>query len=368
MIIDDEPENLNVLEGMLRQRGWAVRAFPRGEMALAAAHRDPPVLILLDIRMPGMDGYEVCRRFKADDALRRIPIIFLSAFAENSVKEKAFEAGGADYVTKPFAAVEVFARVGSQLALARQQAQLDELVGQRVRELGEAHQRVLSWERAKNDWLHALSREMRAPLGGVFAIAESLFGELTSESSCHELAVAFENSRQRLEKLVADALALAQIDVAAEDFALSSVPLAELVRESVAAVPDLLSDADLNTALAPLGGVRVSGEPLLLGRALVELMRAIAHCEEIWEPVALASRACDGRAHVTITSGGKSPPPAAVDTFPEVGGQRTALNDGDDPGLGGALARRAIRLFGGSVTIAIGPDQGIVIEVSLPVA
>lgn len=367
MIIDDEPENLNVLGGMLRQRGWEVSAFPRGEMALAAAHRDPPVLIMLDIRMPGMDGYEVCRRFKADDALRRIPIIFLSAFAENSVKVKAFEAGGADYVTKPFADVEVLARVGSQLALARQQAHLDELVRQRVQELG-SHQRVLSWEHARNDWLRALSQEMHAPLGGVFAIAESLFGELTSESSCHELAVAFENSRQRLEKLVADALALAQIDVAAEDFALSSVPLAELVRESVAAVPDLLSDADLTTALAPLGGVRVSGEPFLLGRALVELMRAIAHCEEIWEPVALTSRACAGRAHVTITSGGKSPPPAAVDTFPEVGGQRTALNAGDDPGLGGALARRAIRLFGGSVTIANGPDQGIVIEVSLPVA
>ena len=82
MIIDDEPENLNVLGEMLRQEGWNIRAFPRGDLALAAAGDEAPDIILLDVRMPGMDGYEVCRRFKADDRLRSIPVIFLSAFSE----------------------------------------------------------------------------------------------------------------------------------------------------------------------------------------------------------------------------------------------------------------------------------------------
>ena len=81
MIIDDEPENLNVLGETLPQNAWGVRAFPSGEMALAAAREEPPDVVLLDIRMPGMDGYEVCRRFKADEALRAIPILFISALS-----------------------------------------------------------------------------------------------------------------------------------------------------------------------------------------------------------------------------------------------------------------------------------------------
>ncbi|MEI8079768.1 MAG: response regulator, partial [bacterium] len=82
MIIDDEPDNLNVLGEMLRHDGWDVRAFPRGEMALAAAREEPPDVVLLDIRMPGVDGLEVCRRLKAHETMRHIPVILISAFAE----------------------------------------------------------------------------------------------------------------------------------------------------------------------------------------------------------------------------------------------------------------------------------------------
>jgi putative two-component system response regulator len=121
MAVDDNPANLKLLEGMLRQDGYQVRSFPRGRLALTSAAENPPDLILLDINMPEMTGYEVCERLKANDKLARIPVIFLSALGETADKVKAFQAGGVDYVTKPFQLEEVRARVDTHIKLQRAQ-------------------------------------------------------------------------------------------------------------------------------------------------------------------------------------------------------------------------------------------------------
>src|SRR5437667_12697623 len=100
MAVDDNPANLRLLEGMLRQQGYQVRSFPRGRLALASAAENPPELILLDINMPEMTGYEVCERLKANEKLSRSRVIFLSALGEAADKMKAFQSGGGDYITK----------------------------------------------------------------------------------------------------------------------------------------------------------------------------------------------------------------------------------------------------------------------------
>ena len=94
MVVDDTPANLKLVQEMLQVRGYRVLAFPGGRMALAAAAKSPPALILLDINMPGMNGYEVCERLKADPVLREIPVIFVSALTETADKVKAFAVGG----------------------------------------------------------------------------------------------------------------------------------------------------------------------------------------------------------------------------------------------------------------------------------
>ncbi|WP_052813136.1 response regulator [Desulfonatronum thioautotrophicum] len=119
MIVDDTPDNLKVLMEMLHQQGYRVLAFPSGGKALAAAANNKPDLILLDIRMPGMDGFEVCERIKADANLRDIPVLFISATIDPKEKIRAFTVGGADYVTKPFDPHEVQARVQTHLRLSR---------------------------------------------------------------------------------------------------------------------------------------------------------------------------------------------------------------------------------------------------------
>ena len=126
LVVDDTAANLQVLTGMLKDRGYRVRPVPSGKLALQAAQRDPPDLILLDINMPEMNGYEVCEHLKADGALRGVPVIFISALTEPLDKVKAFSIGGVDYLTKPFQMEELHARVETHLNLRRLQVELEQ--------------------------------------------------------------------------------------------------------------------------------------------------------------------------------------------------------------------------------------------------
>src|SRR5580698_3089796 len=119
MIVDDNPANLKLLEDMLLQEGHEVRSFPLGRLALAAAMKIPPDLILLDINMPELNGYEVCEKLRSTPELSDIPVIFLSALNDTQDKVQAFRAGGVDYISKPFQFEEVQARVETHLGLQR---------------------------------------------------------------------------------------------------------------------------------------------------------------------------------------------------------------------------------------------------------
>jgi putative two-component system response regulator len=144
MIVDDNPINLKLLEDMLLKEGHRVRSFPLGRLALAGALMNPPDLILLDINMPEMNGYEVCRRLKSDARLSEIPVIFLSALNSAEDRVLCFQCGGADYVSKPFHVEEVQARVDAHLKLRNlhletkaHNARLQELVGIQVKRIAD---------------------------------------------------------------------------------------------------------------------------------------------------------------------------------------------------------------------------------------
>jgi len=124
LIVDDTPANLRLLTTMLTEQGYGVRPARNGELALMSARAVPPDLILLDIKMPDLNGYEVCEQLKADPRTRPIPIIFLSSLDQTDDKVKAFTLGGVDYITKPFQIEEVLARVEVHLALLQVRQQL----------------------------------------------------------------------------------------------------------------------------------------------------------------------------------------------------------------------------------------------------
>lgn len=142
LIVDDILENIQVLSEILKPKGYKVRPVLNGKAALKAARLQPPDLILLDINMPGMNGYEVCEQLNADDGLKEIPVIFISAMSDALDKVRAFSLGAVDYITKPFQMEEVLARVENHLRLYQLQLRLEEqnkhlqkLVREQVREI-----------------------------------------------------------------------------------------------------------------------------------------------------------------------------------------------------------------------------------------
>ncbi len=126
LIIDDTPENLNLLSTMLTEQGYKVRSVTKGSTALRGAQAAPPDLILLDVNMLQMNGYEVCQHLKGDDRTREIPVIFISALGDALDKVKAFRVGGVDYITKPFQVEEVLARIENHLTIRRLSQQLQQ--------------------------------------------------------------------------------------------------------------------------------------------------------------------------------------------------------------------------------------------------
>ena len=135
LVVDDNPANLRLLSQILSERGHHVRAVTSGPRALESVRMDPPDIILLDIRMPGMDGYEVCEQLKAAPESAGVPVLFISALDEIQDKVRAFSAGGLDYITKPFQMEEVIARVETHLVLHALRRDLEEAARRLQREL-----------------------------------------------------------------------------------------------------------------------------------------------------------------------------------------------------------------------------------------
>ena len=142
LAIDDTPASLRLLTDILNSEGYQVRSAINGELALRAATTQPPQLVLLDVSMPGMDGFDVCRRMKQDSRLADVPVIFVSALSEMTEKLKGFDIGGVDYVTKPYQREELLARVHTHLELHFLRNNLEDLVWQRTKSLQESELRL----------------------------------------------------------------------------------------------------------------------------------------------------------------------------------------------------------------------------------
>ncbi len=137
LVVDDNPDNLRLLSGILDEHHYKIRLAPNGERALATVRKEAPGLILLDIMMPVMDGFEVCGKLKEDKETAGIPVIFISALHETIEKVKAFSLGGVDYITKPFKSEEVLARVRTHLNLRFLQLQMEQKNAELQRALDE---------------------------------------------------------------------------------------------------------------------------------------------------------------------------------------------------------------------------------------
>ena len=170
LVVDDTPENLRLLAGILSEKGYQVRPVPNGKLALSAAQKMPPDIVLLDIMMPEMDGYQVCQQLKNSEVTKDIPVIFISAINDVMDKVKAFAVGGVDFITKPFQVEEVLARIDTHLKICSLQQSLQEKnqdLATAIHQLQATQEHLIQSEKmaALGQLIAGIAHEINTPLG-----------------------------------------------------------------------------------------------------------------------------------------------------------------------------------------------------------
>lgn len=319
MVVDDVPENLKLMAEILKYSGYKVRPASSGALALDAARAMPPDLILLDINMPEMDGYEVCEHLKADEKLASIPVIFLSALNECANKVRGLRSGGIDYITKPFQAEEMLARINVHLELHRLRSELklrnevlDSKVRERTRELAEARDRLAILDKAKSDFLAVISHELRTPLNGVLGIAELIFDCCEQNKSMDKLLRHYRHSRHRLLSIVDDAMLLTQIGIQPSPVSIAPVSLHGALRQAIisAAEPVKMPGASFGTA--PEFPRPIFADENLLAKALEALLETAGKFATPGSTVTFAGLDSEENATLEIRAMGHSIPEEAL--------------------------------------------------------
>ena len=244
LIVDDNPQNLQVLAKILQENNYEIEFATNGEAALVWLKDKKFDLILLDINMPGMNGFEVCRKLRSNPELNNVPVIFLSADTDRESILKGFEFGAQDYVTKPFDSRELLVRVRTHLALKESLENLadinellEEKVLERTHQLKEANVklealnlRLIDLDKAKSDFLNLISHQIRTPLNGILGPLE-LLKEPVSAGEIGELVEILDVSVKRLERFSLNALLITRLKTRQFEIKKDRIHLSKLINE-----------------------------------------------------------------------------------------------------------------------------------------
>ncbi|MGE0394789.1 MAG: response regulator [Vicinamibacterales bacterium] len=356
MVVDDTLENLRLLSGMLTEHGYDVRPVTNGPQALQAAEHDPPDVILLDVNMPEMDGYEVCERLKQTEPLKDVPVIFLTALSTTADKVRAFNTGGVDYITKPFQIEEVLARVRVHVALRRARAELEQNYG-RLRDL----------ERMRDDLVHMVVHDMRSPLTVLVGNLTFLEADVQrlGEQAVQDLRAAVEGARS-LGRMANDLLDISRL----EDGKLPIVPercdLAQIAR-TVADGLGVLDRARVIEVEAS-GPVDALCDAGLVRRVVENLVNNAIKHTPAGGRIRIAVDRYDGGARVTVEDEGPGVPLDARERIFEKFGTVASRKDQTyhSAGLGLAFCKLAVGAHGGSIGVESGSRVGSAFWFELP--
>jgi two-component system, sensor histidine kinase and response regulator len=355
LIVDDSTTNLRLITAMLLEQGIEPRPISGGKLALAVAKANPPDLILLDIDMPDLDGFEVCRALKRDDAVKDIPVIFISGMGDSSNVVKGLALGGVDYVTKPFQAEEISARIRAHLRIVSLQRQLNQQnqelerkVSERTRDLVNAAHRLGEMTKLKSDFLHMIAHELRTPANGLLGFAELAFELCPPSGQVTEYRAHYDRARQRLLNLISDAAVISDLTESLPGPG-NLMPLASVLDDLRERVPAMTIESD---NLGPLDGVLVYDEHGLLLRALETAVLLAGTFSTTKNSVRFAMVA--GRGFLTMRArlDAISLPSKAVAGFFEIESTARSSSIAEHFGLAPVVAQRIFCALGGDLRLA----------------
>jgi signal transduction histidine kinase len=341
LIVDDTIDNLRFLSDLLCGQGYDVRAVTSGRQALQSVEHELPDLILLDITMPDMDGYEVCRRLRAMECSKDVPVIFLTALTETSDKVRAFDAGAVDYVTKPFQFDEVLARVRTHVALRHARIAL-----------GDSYERLRALEQLRDDLVHMIVHDMRSPLSALQLSLEVLQQRVTTvdEASSRGLDAAVESSRV-LERMANELLDVSRLEDGKMPIEPAAWNLTQMARDVCASLHAL--DRQRTIEIDAAQPVHATCDGGLVRRVLENLVsNAIKHTPP-GSPIGISIAGRGDRVRIAVHDEGSGVPPEAREKIfrkfgtVEARHQRTYHS----VGLGLAFCKLAIEAQGGTIGV-----------------
>ena len=358
MVIDDLPDNLRLLEGMLAENRYDVLTFPRGDLALEAASRNPPDLILLDISMPGMDGFELCERLKADEELKGIPVIFITAMTDTADKIRAFAVGGVDYVTKPFQLEEVRVRVETHLELRDQRVQLEEQYRQ-LRDL----------EQLRDGLVHMIVHDMNNVLTvilGNLSMVQRRFGDELAEDASRLVRLALGSGRE-LSSMVADLLDTSRMESGEMPVNAVECDIAALARDVVAEYEPLIQSMDIEPEI-PEGSVLATCDDRLIRRVAANLIGNALDFSTRGGELKIQVEHVDGAVKFCVGDSGPGVPPEyhskIFEKFGRVEGR--AKGEKHSTGLGLAFCKLAVQAHGGHIGVDSEVGKGSTFWFTIP--
>jgi signal transduction histidine kinase len=374
MIIDDTPANLQVLTEMLQKQPlYRIRPFSSGKLALQAMKKHCPDLILLDITMPEMDGYEVCRQIKQDPLFQDIPVLFISALNETVDKLKAFEVGGVDYITKPFQFEEVQARVHTHLQLRRQRRELQEACDQLERQrtlLMKSNTELRFLQEFRNNMTHLLIHDLRQPMTGVIGYLDLLeiqTGSQISDSGRSSLAK-IRASTHRLIEMINSLLDISKMEAGKLQLVRTPSDLAALAREALAHVEPLRRDRILE-CVWPNALPMVAADTVLTVRVIENLIGNAMKFSSPTGKIVVTIEPDENFIRTMVSDNGPGIPPELhsriFEKFSQVNGdnkQRLGT------GLGLYFCKLAVEAHGGAIGVDSNPGQGCTFWFTLPLA
>jgi two-component system sensor histidine kinase/response regulator len=357
LVVDDTVENLSLLSRMLTDHGYEARPVTSGRQALLAALSYPPAVILLDVGMPEMDGYEVCRQLRDHDELRDVPVIFLTALSDTADKLRAFEAGGVDFISKPFQVDEVLARIRVHIELRQSHVAL-----------AGAYQRLQALEQLRENLVQMVIHDMRSPLTSLIMlldIVQERFGAAAGGDLAADLEAAIQAAAMA-NRMANDVLDVSRLEDGKLPLDRSRHDLAAICRDVVTRRQGLDRQADV--AVDPGDAVEVDCDRGLVSRVIENLIgNAIKHTRPGC-PIRIAVRAMPTHARVEVRDQGPGVPAPVREAIFEKFGTLEARNDGaiHSAGLGLAFCKLAVEAHGGRIGVEPGVPVGAVFWFELP--
>lgn len=356
LIVDDTLENLRLLTALLGEHGYETRPVTHGRAALQAAEHAHPDLVLLDVTMPEMDGYQVCRQLKANPALSDIPVIFLTSLTDTAEKIKGFAAGGADYISKPFQIDEILARIRTHLGLRQARIKLQQ-------QLESLH----TLERLRDDLVHMVVHDMRSPLMvlqlnlELLKRAEDRLDErsLSSLKSATDMATA-------LTRMTNDLLDVSRIEEGKLPLERSRIDLLELAQE----VGNSLSSLDRTRTIEIVPGPAAYAEcdRELIRRVLENLVgNAIKHASAGGK-IRMAAHVKDSHVRIEVEDDGPGVPLDSREKIFDKFETASPKNEHKyhSAGLGLAFCKLVVEAHGGRIGVDDAIPKGSLFWLMLP--